>query len=99
MLIDGWDTGGYNFVFTPGTIDGGTSTNGANSGVVNEAPGQYKVGGSGANAAYGNTYMWGGTNNNPATASSPGITALPSGGNIIAADGAYEAKESISVRE
>ena len=92
LLIDGWDTGGYNFVFTPGTIDGGTSANGANSGVANEAPGQYKVGGSGANAAYGNTYMWG-ANNNPATASSsgsPAIPAPPGGGNIIAADGAYE---------
>ena len=87
LLISGWDTGGYNFVFTPGTIDGGTSANGANSGVANEAPGQYKVGGTGANAAYGSTYMWG-ANNNPGV--SPAIPAPPGGGNIIAADGAYE---------
>ena len=87
LLITGWDTGGYNFVYTPGTIDGGTSTTGANSGVANEAPGQYTVGGTGANAAYGNTYVWG-ANNNPGV--SPAITAPPGGGNIIAADGAYE---------
>ncbi len=73
LTVTGWDTGGYNFVFTPGTIDGGT-TGGPNTGVTTQTAGQFT-----------NTYMWG-KNNGGTTV----IPAAPTGGNIIAADGAYE---------
>ncbi len=72
LELTGWSTGGYNYVFTPGTIDGGT-TAGPNTGVAAETGGTT------------GTYMWG-THNGGSTA----ITNPPGGGNIVAADGAYE---------
>jgi hypothetical protein len=77
LTVAGWTTTGYNFVFTPGTIDTGTQATGANSGQPNQVPGQYN-----APNGYGNTYMWG-ANNSGTTA----IPNSPAGGNIIAADG------------
>jgi hypothetical protein len=79
LTVSNWDTGGYNFVYTTATIDAGTN-GGANAGQPNQAPGQFTAGN-----GYGNTYMWGSHNGGAST-----ITAPPSGGNIIAADGAYE---------
>lgn len=79
LSVTGWSTAGYNYVYTPATIDQGTTT-GANAGQPNQAPAQFNA----ANG-YGNTYMWG-TNNGGTTT----ITAPPGGGNIIAGDGAYE---------
>ncbi|MDR3534786.1 MAG: hypothetical protein P4L90_30010, partial [Rhodopila sp.] len=61
--VTGWSTGGYNFVFLPGTADT-----------------------TGATGASGNVKLWG-----PNDGSSNGLTAAsPTGGNYIAADGAYE---------
>lgn len=79
LTLSGWTTGGYNFVYAPGTADSGTN-GGANTGQPKEAPGQYTTGG------YGTTYLWGANNG--------GASALPTvnapSGNFIAADGAYE---------
>ena len=89
ITVANWTTSGYNFVYAPytpagsttpvSTADSGTS-NGANAGAPNEAPGQYNVNN------YGSTYLWG-TNNG-------GINAIPAtdpqGHNFLAADGAYE---------
>ena len=84
LTVDNWTTSGYNFVYTPGTVDQGTTKNGANAGTAAQAPGQA----TGANP--GNEYMWGkeadGTGNG-------GVNAFgtnPFSGNFIAADGAYE---------
>jgi hypothetical protein len=77
LTVTGWTTTGYNFVYTPGTIDSGTQASGANSGQPNQAPGQYN-----APNGYGNTYMWG-ANNSGTTA----IPNSPAGGNIVASDG------------
>jgi hypothetical protein len=74
LKVTSWTTDGYNFVFTPGTIDGGTNSGGPNAGVPTQTGGQSP-----------NTYMWG-KNNGGTTA----IPNAPGGGNIIAADGAYE---------
>jgi hypothetical protein len=79
LTLTGWTTGGYNFVYAPGTMDSGTK-NGANSGQPNEAPGEYNT-----SAGYGNTYMWGSNNGGAST-----ITAPPAGGNFIAMDGAFQ---------
>lgn len=83
LYATGWATKGYNFVYTPTTMDVGTQASGANSGQPLQAPGQATVTVSGNK--YGNTFMWG-TNNGGNNA----ITAPPGGGNILAADGAYE---------
>jgi len=40
LSLTGWTTGGYNFVYAPGTMDAGTKT-AVNSGAPNEAPGEY----------------------------------------------------------
>jgi hypothetical protein len=80
LTVANWSTGGYNFVYAPGTIDTGTNANGANAGSPNEAPGQFNA----ANG-YGNTYIAGIHNGGVST-----ITAPPGGGNIVAGDGAYE---------
>jgi hypothetical protein len=80
LTVANWSTGGYNFVYAPNTIDTGTNANGANAGSPNEAPGQFN-----APNGYGNTYMAGIHNGGVNT-----ITAPPTGGNIVAADGAYE---------
>ncbi len=42
LTLTGWTTGGYNFVYAPGTMDAGTKS-GANSGQPNEAPGEYNT--------------------------------------------------------
>ena len=80
LTVASWNTSGYNFVYAPGTADSGHNTTGANSGSPNQAPGQFVTA-----AGYGSTYMWG-TNNGGTNV----ITAVPGGGNFIAADGAYE---------
>ena len=80
LTLANWSTTGYNFVYSPGTADSGTST-GANTGQPNEAPGQYNA----ANG-YGNTYMWG--SNNGGAATLPATD--PAGGDFLAADGAYQ---------
>ncbi len=85
LTVTDWTTSGYNFVFTPSTVDEGTST-GANPGEPNQAPGQYN-----ASNGYGSTYMWG--SNNGGSVTLPATD--PAGGNFIAADGAYET-EAIS---
>jgi hypothetical protein len=83
-----WDTSGYNFVFTAGTISAGTQANGA-PGQPFEAPGQFN-----ATNGYGTTFMWGkGTSTTVASGNNGGtttITAPPLGGNIIAADAIYQ---------
>ena len=84
LTVANWNTNGYNFVYAPGTADSGTGANGANTGQPNQAPGQYNVG-SGVHAGYGSTYM-SGINNDGTKA----ITAVPGGGNFIAADGAFQ---------
>ena len=76
LTVGNWSSAGYNFVFAPGTADAGTQ-GGANAGQPKQAPGAFNGAGT-----YGNTYMWG-TNNGGTTA----ITAVPGGGNFIAADG------------
>ena len=83
LTVPGWDTSGYNFVYTPGVIDQGTTAAGANAGITKEAPGQASV--TVNNVKYGNQYMWG-TNNGGTNA----FGTNPFAGNIIAADGAYE---------
>ena len=80
LAVTNWNTSGYNFVYAPGTADSGHNVGGANAGSLNEAPGQYNA----ANG-YGSTYLWG-TNNGGTNA----ITAVPGGGNFIAADGAFQ---------
>lgn len=80
LTVTNWATGGYNFVFNASNVDSGTNAGGANAGQPNEAPGQFNTA-----AGYGNTYMWGTRNGGPSTWVAP-----PSGGNFIAADGAYE---------
>jgi len=91
LTVGGWDTSGYNFVFTSGTISSGTQANGAPAQPF-QAPGE-----SNASNGYGNTFMWGkgtgggsgnGTNGN--NGGKDTITAPPGGGNIIAADGIYQ---------
>lgn len=79
LTVSNWATSGYNFVYAPGTADSGTKANGANTGQPNQAPGAYTA----ANG-YGNTYLWGVNNGGVAT-----ITAVPTGGNFIAADGDF----------
>ncbi|EDY19588.1 conserved hypothetical protein [Chthoniobacter flavus Ellin428] len=79
LTVANWTTNGYNFVFSASNVDSGTQASGANAGQPNEAPGQFNVGN------YGNTYMWGSHNGGATTWVAP-----PSGGNFIAADGAYE---------
>lgn len=79
LTVTNWSTNGYNFVFNASNVDRGNSTTGANAGAPHEAPGQFNVGN------YGNTYMWGSNNGGNSTWVAP-----PSGGNFIAADGAYE---------
>ncbi|HSI13582.1 MAG TPA: hypothetical protein VK961_16170 [Chthoniobacter sp.] len=80
LTATNWTTGGYNFVFNAANVDQGTQANGALAGQPNQAPGQFN------NAAgYGTTYMWGSHNGGASTWVAP-----PSGGNFIAADGAYE---------
>ena len=80
LTLANWTTTGYNFLYAPNTADAGT-TNGANSGQPNEAPGQYN-----ASNGYGSTYMLG--SNNGGASTLPATD--PAGGNFIAADGAYE---------
>lgn len=80
LTVTNWATGGYNFVFNVNNVDRGTQANGANAGQPNEAPGQFNN-----SAGYGTTYMWGSHNGGKSTWVAP-----PSGGNFIAADGAYE---------
>jgi hypothetical protein len=84
LTVANWATGGYNFVFNATNVDQGTQANGALSGQPNQAPGQYT-----APNGYGNTYMWG-SHNGGASGTAGTWTAPPSGGNFIAADGAYE---------
>ncbi len=80
LTVGGWTTTGYNFVFTPGMADEGTNT-GAKAGQDTEAPGQSNSG------SVGNVYLWGSNNLTGGTV----IPATnPAGGNLIAADGAYE---------
>jgi hypothetical protein len=92
LTVGGWDTSGYNFVYTAATISAGTQANGAPAGQPNQAPGE-----SNAANGYGNTFMWGkgtgggsgnGTNGN--NGGKDTITAPPGGGNIIAADAIYQ---------
>jgi hypothetical protein len=80
LTVSNWTTAGYNFVYSAATADEGNSTVGPLTGQPNEAPGQFTN-----SAGYGNTYLWGTHNGGVKT-----ITAPPSGGNFIAADGAYE---------
>jgi hypothetical protein len=80
LTVNHWATSGYNFVYAPGTVDSGTSSGANSASVPNEAPGQFNA----ANG-YGNTYMWGSNNGGAST-----WTNVPSGGNFVAADGAYE---------
>lgn len=79
LTVANWDTSGYNFVYTSGTISNGTQANGA-SGQPYEAPGEYN-----ASNGYGTTFMWGQGNGGAST-----ITAPPKGGNIVAADSIYQ---------
>jgi len=83
LAVTSWSTGGYNFVFAPGTADSGTKAGGANTGAPKEAVGEatITVGGK----TYGNTYLWG-----PNNGSSNGLSGPPGGGNFLALDGAYE---------
>lgn len=80
LVVTNWSTGGYNFVFNASNVDQGTQANGANAGQPNQAPGQFNN-----SAGYGTTFMWGKNNGGKSTWVAP-----PSGGNFIAADGAYE---------
>lgn len=80
LTVGSWDTSGYNFVYAPGTADSGTSAAGANAGAPNQAPGQFN-----APNGYGSTYLWGANNGGAGV-----IKPIPSGGNFVAADGAYE---------
>ena len=80
LTVNNWDTAGYNFVYTPGVVDQGTTAGGAKAGIAKEAPGQATVNG------YGNQYLWG-TNNGGVNA---WPTTNPFSGNFIGADGAYE---------
>jgi hypothetical protein len=88
LTVGGWDTSGYNFVYTTATISAGTQANGA-PGQPYQAPGE-----SNASNGYGNTFMWGkGTSTTVASGNNGGtatITAPPGGGNIVAADGIYQ---------
>ncbi|MDR3404546.1 MAG: hypothetical protein P4L99_18740 [Chthoniobacter sp.] len=79
LAVANWSTTGYNFVYSATNVDSGTGA-GANAGQPNQAPGQYNTG-----AGYGSTYMWGSHNGGAST-----WTAPPSGGNFIAADGAFQ---------
>ena len=79
LAVTNWNTSGYNYVYAPGTADSGTAANGANAGKPNEAPGAYNTA-----AGYGSTYLWGVNNGGAAT-----ITPVPTGGNFVAADGAF----------
>ena len=83
-MLSGWDTSGYNFVYTSGTISAGTSANGSAAQPF-EAPGEFTVTNNVAAKGYGNTYMWGQGNGGPST-----ITTPPGGGNIVAGDGIYQ---------
>lgn len=80
LTVANWTTAGYNYVYAPGTADSGTNANGANAGQPNEAPGQFN-----ASNGFGNTYL-AGSNNGGVNV----IGAPPTGGNFVAADGAYE---------
>ena len=79
LTVNSWTTSGYNFVYTPGVVDRGTTAAGAQAGVAKEAPGQGTVNG------YGNEYLWGSNNGGAST-----FGTNPFSGNFIAADGAYE---------
>jgi hypothetical protein len=80
LTVANWSTGGYNFVFNASNVDRGTQASGAQAGQPEQAPGQFN-----AADGYGNTFMWGSHNGGAST-----WTAPPSGGNFIAADGAFE---------
>ena len=80
LQLTGWSTAGYNYVFTPGSADLGTSASGAPVGKPQEAPGQYT-----APSGFGNTYLWGAQNGGTAN-----FTTFPFSGNMIAADPVYE---------
>ena len=81
LKVANWSTAGYNFVYTPGSADLGTSASGAPVGKPQEAPGQYN-----APSGYGNTFLWG-----PQNGSTNGFSStFPFAGNMIAADPVYE---------
>ena len=84
LTVANWSTGGYNFVFNATNVDRGTQANGAQAGQPEQAPGQFN-----AADGYGNTFMWG-SHNGGAGGGASTWTAPPSGGNFIAADGAFE---------
>jgi hypothetical protein len=76
QTVTGWTTAGYNFVFLPNTVDTIGATGQYNTTATSSTPG---------------LMLWGpgnGSNNNPVTG--PTIKTSPTGGNYIAADGAYE---------
>ncbi len=90
IKIANWDTAGYNFVFSGATAAAGTQTNGANTGIANQAPGQYNN-----SAGYGTTYLYGSGNGttNSGNGGLKDFTPNPTTqftGNFIAADGAFE---------
>lgn len=88
LTVNGWDTAGYNFVYTPGVVDQGTTAAGANAGIAKEAPGQATVTVGGVK--YGNEYMWGKEADNSGNGGANAFGTNPFAGNFIAADGAYE---------
>jgi hypothetical protein len=92
LTVGGWDTSGYNFVYTAATISAGTQANGATAQPL-QAPGESNAT-SGVSNGYGNTFMWGkGTGATVASGNNGGtttITAPPLGGNIVAADAIYQ---------
>ncbi len=81
LTVANWTTGGFNFVYAPGTADVGTYS-GANSGDPQEAPGQYN-----APNGYGR-HLPCGARTTAALDTLP--LTDPAGGNFVAADGAYE---------
>ena len=88
--IASWNTAGYNFVFSGATAAAGTQANGANSGIANQAPGQYNN-----SAGYGTTYLFGSGNGttNSGNGGLKDLTPNPAtqfNGNFVAADGAFQ---------
>ena len=80
LKLTSWSTAGYNYVFTPGSADLGTSASGAPVGKPQEAPGQFNN-----TAGFGDTFLYGAQNGGTAN-----FTTFPFSGNMIAADPVYE---------
>ncbi len=84
LTVNNWATTGYNFVYTPNTVDQGTTANGANTGIKAEAPGSAKGAGT-----PGNEYMWGQEANGTGNSGLNAFGTNPFAGNFLAADANY----------